>query len=143
MQFSSGNLQELQIWIEGEDKFKNCCKIVAYGMDLWPSIGIDMAEFHTKQSINPTSTKSAVVQVGGYVNTFFSAVYLNNNEQLLTVLKVLEMTAATSSQNRKQFAVSYGFLPVFSGVLSEKFPDFWNHVMGNNTAIMIVVASPI
>jgi len=130
-----------QIWIMGEEKFKNCCKIVAFGLDLWPSIGIDMGEFHRKEGINPTLTDSAVEQVGGFLNTFFNALYLTENDKLLTLLK--ELTAATSAAHRLNFAVSYGFLPVlFRDFLSEKFPDFWKHVNVDHTAVMVPMASP-
>ena len=128
----------------GEEKFKNCCKIVAFGLELWPSIGIDMGEFHRKEGINPTLTDSAVEQVGGFLNTFFNALYLTENDKLLTVLK--ELTAATSAAHRLNFAVSYGFLPVFfRDFLSEKFPDFWKHMHVNvdDTAVMVPMASPL
>ena len=100
-----------------------------------------MGEFHRKEGINPTLTDSAVEQVGGFLNTFFNALYLTENDKLLTLLK--ELTAATSAAHRLNFAVSYGFLPVFfRDFLSEKFPDFWKHVNVDNTAVMVPMASP-
>ena len=41
--------RNLKIWIMGEEKFRNCCKIVGYRIDLWPSIGIDVAEFNRRK----------------------------------------------------------------------------------------------
>jgi len=112
-----------KIWIMGEEKFKNCCKIVAFGLDLWPSIGIDMGEFHRKQGINPSLTDIAVEQVGGYLNTFFNALYLTENDKLLTLLK--ELTAATSAAHRLNFAVSYGFFAcIIPGFFVRKVSGF-------------------
>ena len=38
-----------KIWIIGKEKFRNCCRIVGYRIDLLPSIGIDMQQFNRKQ----------------------------------------------------------------------------------------------
>ena len=62
-------------------------------MDLWPSIGIHITEFHRKQGINQILINSAVEQVSRYVNTFCSVLYLKDDDELLAMVE--EMTAAT------------------------------------------------
>ena len=53
------------------------------------------------------------------------------------------MTAATSAQNRKDFAVLYNFLPLcFRDNLRSKFPRFMTYVMGEATVDEAALVSP-
>ena len=53
---------------------------------------------------------TAVGEVGGFLNTFYHTLWMKDVDELMGILK--EMTAALSPQNRKEFAVSYQFLPL-------------------------------
>ena len=62
-------------------------------------------------------------------------------EELVGILK--EMTTALSLQNRKEFAVSYQFLPLcFRECFKSKFPVFLNVVFGEETVDEPSLASP-
>ena len=94
----------------GEEKFRTCCKIVAYGLDFWASAAIDIETFNRKQQPEHVLTDTAVGEVGGFLQTFYHTLWMKDLDDLLSMLK--EMVAALSLQNRKEFAVSYEFLPI-------------------------------
>ena len=53
-----------------------------------------------------------------------------------------DMIAALSLQNRKEFVVSYEFLPIcFRECLNSKFPAFMKIVLGEQTAVEVVSPS--
>ena len=94
----------------GEQKLCSCCGIVAFGLDFWASAAIDIKTFNIKQRPEHVLSETAVGKVGGFLNTFYHTLWMNELDELLCILK--EMTAALSLQNRKDFAVSYEFLPL-------------------------------
>ena len=124
-------------WIMGEEKFKTCCKIVAYGLDFWASAAIDIETFNRKQQPEHVLTDTAVGEVGGFLQTFYHTLWMKDIDDLLSMLK--EMVAALSQQNRKEFAVSYQFLPIsFRECLYSKFPKFMQLVLGEQPVEEVV-----
>ena len=129
-------------WIMGEEKFRTCCKIVAFGLDFWASAAIDIETFNRNQGPTSVLSDTAVGEVGGFLNTFYHTLWMKDVDELMGILK--EMTAALSPQNRKEFAVSYQFLPLcFRECLRAKFPAFMNLVLGEQTVDEPPIASPI
>ena len=89
----------------GEEKFRTCCKIVAFGLDFWASAAIDIETFNRNQGPTSVLSDTAVGEVGGFLHTFYHTLWMKDVDELMGILK--EMTAALSPQNRKEFAVSY------------------------------------
>ena len=93
----------------GEAKFKACCKIVSLGLDVWASTSIDFVSFEQKQGEGSTSSNTSMAELGGFLNTFYHTLSMKGVDELVDVVK--ELTAAVSPVHRKEFAVSYSFLP--------------------------------
>ena len=71
------------------------------------------------------------------MQTFYHTLWMKDIDDLLTMLK--EMVAALSQQNRKEFAVSYQFLPIFfRECLYSKFPKFMQLVLGEQPVEEVV-----
>ena len=83
----------------GEEKFRTCCKIVAFGLDFWASAAIDIETFNRNQGPNSILSDTAVAEVGGFLNTFYHTLWMKDLDELVGIVK--EMTAALSPQNRK------------------------------------------
>ena len=82
-------------------------------------------------------TDTAVREVGDFLQTFYHTLWMKDLDDLLSMLK--EMVAALSLQNRKEFAVSYEFLPIsFRECLYSKFPKFMKLVLGEQTIEEVV-----
>ena len=125
----------------GEKKFKNCCKIVSMGLDVWASASIDIESFQRNQGKGSISTDSLAADIGGFLNTFYHTLSMKGIDELIEILK--EFTAATSAQNREQFAVNYMYLPLcFREHFTDKFPSFWRYVSGQPNEEEAQLVSP-
>ena len=129
-------------WIMGEDKFKTCCRIVSLGLDVWASACVDFVLFEQKQVEGSTSsTNTSMAELGGFLNTFYHALSLKGGDELMDIVK--QLTAAVSPVNRKEFAVSYCFLPAcFEEYFRSKLPRFWAFVSGETIEEDGQLASP-
>ena len=83
----------------GEEKFRTCCKIVAFGLDFWASAAIDIENFNRNQGPTSILSDTAVGEVGGFLNTFYHTLWMKDIDDLFSMLN--EMVAALSQQNRK------------------------------------------
>ena len=71
----------------GEEKFKNCCKIVSMGLDVWASASIDIESFQRKQGKGSISTDSCAADIGGFLNSFYHTLSMKGIEELIEILK--------------------------------------------------------
>ena len=61
---------------------KNCCKIVAFGLDYWASAAIDIETFNRKQGPNSILSDTAVAEVGGFLNTFYHTSLMKDLDEI-------------------------------------------------------------
>ena len=65
----------------GEEKIRTCCKIVVFGLDVWAGAAIEIEAYNRKEGPNNVLSETAVAEEGGFLNTFYHSLWMNDTDK--------------------------------------------------------------